>query len=577
MQRNIVVRIFATAPLAAALVAALVAASAKAGPAAGSLSDPTIYAHHPNSVLALGRGFNPNDTTAPKLPCVVKTEQRLDPGARTTEYRMFLADDDADVEQTTNFDAKASASSLTGASVAATLGFSNTAKYGRSNRRAVIWLYADYGRFALAPPVALTEEAQSLIAEPAKFADRCGTRYVLQETRKSWIAVSIAVDTASTLLSDELRGSLSGSTGAMPLSASGEAAFKRAVNVSNKHGRLQMRLKASGGKGHGGLAQIVETSKASADVIPSLLAALAKFNAEFGADNAVPVEYQVESFENSFFKGVSLLPPWSDDTEKALRTLAQRYRLTEELLGYATQLRDDPNRSPFKAGSMPPDILNEVIARGNADLAALRNAWTSCKLGSPQGYSFDATAKRSEIPACAMPRTSNALAAFDVSRTQAPDIKFMIAYTGVDGKTTSLPDHVVKHIVGLDADRRLEAIRKWTKKPTDHFAIMFQVDGRFLTDETFYYIDENGSETRASQTSDAGWSSIWWASTDATANENDMKGMERRLIRFLRASANDGEGILLRRARTSFGTHFDLPVARVSWNAQTFNFEYLVK
>lgn len=106
---------------------------------------------------------------------------------------------------------------------------------------------------------------------------------------------------------------------------------------------------------------------------------------------------------------------------------------------------------------------------------------------------------------------------------------------------------------------------------------MFQVDGRFLTDETFYYIDQNGSETRASQSSDAGWSSIWWTSTDATATENDVEGMERRLIRFLRASANDGEGIILRRARTSFGTHFDLPVARVSWNAKAFNFEYLVK
>ena len=362
----------------------------------------------------------------------------------------------------------------------------------------------------------------------------------------------------------------------MPLSASGEAAFKRAVNVSNKHGRLQIRLKASGGKGHGGLDQIVEASKASADVIPSLLNALAKFNSEFGADNAVPVEYQVESFENSFFKGESLSPPWSDDTEKALRTLAQRYRLTEELLAYATQLRDDPNTSPFK-GLMPPTMLNEVIARGSADLAALRGAWTSCKSGSPQGYAFDTVATRTEIPACALPRTSNALAAFDVSRTQSPEIKFMIFYRGVDGKTTSLPDHVVKHIVALDADSRLAAIREWTKKPTDHFAIMFQVDGRFLTDETFYYIDQNGSETRASQSSDAGWSSIWWTSTDATATENDVEGMERRLIRFLRASANDGEGIILRRARTSFGTHFDLPVARVSWNAKAFNFEYLVK
>lgn len=550
---------------------ALSGSTAYGGPSANSLSDPTVYQHHPNSVLALGQGFDPRDTTAAKVPCIKKTgEVRLDPGARKTEYKMFLAEDDYAVDQAMSFDSKISATSLGGPSGSASLGINQSSKYEGSRRRVVIWLYSDYGRFGMQAPIELTSDAAGILADQVAFATKCGTRFVALETRMSWIAVAVEVDSASSLLSSELRGSAGGTTGgASPLSASGEASFKQIANLSAKHKRLQMRVTASGGKGQAQLNSLIESAKASSDVIPALLDGVAKFNVNFGADNAVPVIYSVASFKDAFAPQGSDALPWEDESERALREIAKRYRANEERLAFAIQFRDEPNKSPFRVGINPQQLKAE-IEDAQRQQEELKRAWEFCKGGKPQGFSFDGAGQRSEIKPCALPSNSSLLNAFDLSRYPRPTVKYSIAYQDAQGKFKSLPDAAVRSVLTKELANRLASAKAWAPEIGNAFGVGIQFDGSFMLSQTYHFVDNDGGENRISQEGWADALSIWWTSDSA-------EGMETKLLEHLQKLQPTGSGVVFARITTRFQTYFDVPVFRVNWGAGKAYTEYIFR
>src|SRR5579859_2777495 len=95
------------------LTLTITVARALADPIFVGSGDPKQYGYHPNSVLALGRGFSPNDiVNDPKLPCIVAKQVTLDPGPPKTTLVAFYVRDFDDLSSATNIDAKASADIL---------------------------------------------------------------------------------------------------------------------------------------------------------------------------------------------------------------------------------------------------------------------------------------------------------------------------------------------------------------------------------------------------------------------------------------------------------------------------------
>jgi hypothetical protein len=74
----------------------------------------TEYRYVPDTKLALGLSFNPNDLSDIKLPCIVYTERALTQGAASTKIDAYYVSNKKETSEAANLDITASADFMGG-------------------------------------------------------------------------------------------------------------------------------------------------------------------------------------------------------------------------------------------------------------------------------------------------------------------------------------------------------------------------------------------------------------------------------------------------------------------------------
>jgi hypothetical protein len=315
------------------LAVALLLSAAVAASAQNDDGDPRFYHYHPNNVLALGRGFSPNDVTESKIPCIVAEQVPLDPGAPKTQIRARYVRSFEEFSNAASFDLKVEASGLS-YSGSAHFNIDQSSLQQSNSISVVINATTEYGRWALKAPVSLTTDAQKLLKHPRDFALVCGTRYVAMEQRASSAGVVVSIFNASQNTRSAFQAEASANYDGIALSVKASAAFKNELKKALKQDRVDLQVFATGGAGFGDLSGVIKGLAGTPDPLESITTGLADFMKKFSKENAAITTYSVESMDKLGWDPNSI-DPWTDLKESRLRQIVKEYRLiTEELSNF---------------------------------------------------------------------------------------------------------------------------------------------------------------------------------------------------------------------------------------------------
>lgn len=296
---------------------------------ANTTADPRNYGDAPHSGLKLGHGISARNVNVGKMPCIIFQEERIDPAAANSTITVSFVRDQQQLLKTLDVDVKAQASAW-GASADFGMSKSLSMKFSADSAVLLVTASSDFGRWGLkaTPKAELTPEAQTLLADPRVFEDKCGSRYVNLEWRSASVSAIITIANISSDLREAIKMNFgaSGSYGAV--SGSLKAAFASELSKAAKQSRVTSAVHAKGGMGVEGLGNLVTASISGADPLGEIGKTLAAYIKNINASNAFPVAYQVRSMSDFGWRPEAMLL-WTDDEERFTRSLFESASLVE--------------------------------------------------------------------------------------------------------------------------------------------------------------------------------------------------------------------------------------------------------
>ncbi|MNX41021.1 hypothetical protein D3C86_714150 [compost metagenome] len=299
--------------------------------------DPLIYKYDPRTTLALGRGFSPNDISAPKRSAIEFREKSLDAGAPSTSFKITFVQTEDQLDASMSLDSKAEATYL-GAKAESRSSFKFGFGIKRKSVVIVITAFTDFGRWSLSDEK-LTDEAKQTLGSPTKFVENFGSRYVAIERRGAIVSVVAIMHAVDSQMRVDFESEFGGGGGWGPVEASAKAKLTTMLKISAKQGQLDVEVMATGGQGLSGLKGIAQgVLSNSEDPFSSVKDALEQYLAGFNKDNASPIEYTVAPMSR-FGLNENGIDPWTDENERRLLLLVRRYRLAREALDTMPAIR----------------------------------------------------------------------------------------------------------------------------------------------------------------------------------------------------------------------------------------------
>ncbi|MGO4666540.1 hypothetical protein [Bosea sp. 2RAB26] len=287
--------------------------------------DPQVYGYGENIALSLARGFDPRDVSKYKIPCIVDTKVKLDSGAVKSDLKITYVKNRDQLNFSMHVDAKADAAFLT-AKGSAKYSFDTSYAFDSNSITVVMTGSSDYGRWGLGNDADLSATAKALLADGARFAETCGTRFVVAERRGASVSVVITLRSMSSELKASFESEFGGSGGWGQLSASARTKFSTAFRYANAQSRAEVQVGATGGAGLSGLKAGVEAINLDEkDPLGQVFKSLSGFLDGFTEANASPVEYYVASMSLWGWDPNSI-DPWTDAKERNLREIVATYR-----------------------------------------------------------------------------------------------------------------------------------------------------------------------------------------------------------------------------------------------------------
>ena len=350
------------------------------------ISDPKQYGYFPDTKLALGVGFNPEDLSDPKLPCIVFKERPFSPAAQGTAFTAHYVRDTSELLSATNLDIKASAD-IMGGSASAHFNVNSEGTFDQDSITVVVKAVTDFGWTGMdaSSEPHLTSSAEKLIDQKhfKAFAERCGSRYVALDHRVSSAGVIISISSVKQSWKQEFEAEASGSYGGSGMSASASVKFASKLKEAVSKGDMSFQVVATGGKGFGSLGEVMKGLSAQPDALQAIYAGLGKFLQDFGKENAALYSFSVGTMEKFGWDPSSELS-WTDAQETQLQAIALRYRETNEAINHAENfLTGGPWRqaqnvlSPVRYNS--DDDYRTVVTDAKEYQKTISKAFEDCK------------------------------------------------------------------------------------------------------------------------------------------------------------------------------------------------------
>ena len=192
--------------------------------------DPLVYGYHENIALALGLGFDPRDVTQYKRPCISGTHVQLDAGAIKTALSVSYVRNLDQMNLSMKVDSKADASYL-GFKGGARFAMDTSYAFSANSITAILTAETDFGRWGLDASAKLNDDAKALLTDGGKFAEVCGTRFVIAERRGASVSAVITLRSVCDEFKSSLESEFSGGGSWGVMSGSAQAKFALGLSV----------------------------------------------------------------------------------------------------------------------------------------------------------------------------------------------------------------------------------------------------------------------------------------------------------------------------------------------------------
>jgi hypothetical protein len=505
------------------------------------------YLPHQNSVLALGRGFDPSDPTVPKKACITFSAKPLDSGPPETRMSLIYVTNTEQLDTAIDVDSKIDASLLANR-VSAHVHQHTTDMRRATSITVVLKAYTYFGRWALDVNAGLTGDAKNYL-QTGDFAEKCGTDYVSIERRGSSVSAIITLYSVTTDFKNTFDSDMTVSGGYGPLNAKATNDFKAELKRETASNRVGVDVTAAGGEGFGDLSEIVKTALSSNNGVDAAADALQNFIAKFNKENPTAIEYVTSSMED-FGWSAGSLEPWTDPKQTRLQELAEIYRSTSDDLAEVKEVvaKTHPLSSvlePSFAGDLAP-----TIAPAERYLAEVARVHGACKAN-----------KASDLSDCEIPaRTFSFAFSFEpllglIRRAMDPPRVVMLS---------SLPPMETQVVLSAPPVSRLSIAREFDRS-IDGLGVTYQVNGSYLLSGKIVFVEDTKVETGVTlegNIHNVGF--VWWHSEPNPYPDC----LETLLGHWMAGFSGSHSGTFYEVVKDKVGRSFRLAIMNVSWKAE---------
>ena len=335
---------------------------------------PDGYDYYPGSPLILGANFDPNHITVAKTPCLKYTVDSTPEGAVNTQLTEYLFTSSRGLRTALGIDASIDAQYLVFKG-SASFSYNENSYNQVDSVSFVIRAYTEYGSRNL-NSVEVDPDARKLLATPAQFVARCGSRYVKVERRGAIVAAIVTIENVESDFKRSFDAQVSASGGVGPISASFKSHLKTEMEIASKEGRLKVDIVATGGDGFGALKDVVAKTVVKPGNYDAIFAALGEYLGTFNKDNAAPIAFVVADIPGLNEAEADL---WPTQKERRLEALVTAYRAYSS---YSDQLRSIADNSDARStliSSAKEASLAAAVPEFSSYLDRIAAAHRECK------------------------------------------------------------------------------------------------------------------------------------------------------------------------------------------------------
>ena len=529
-------------------------------------ADPEQYAYYPDSTLALGLGFDPEDLKAAKAPCIIGQHRKLDAGPASTTLSAVYVTNYQQLADALNIDVNIEVSSLTAHSSAA-IDYASSHQFSDTSATLVISATTDYGKWGLAPPITLTDEAKHLLSTPGDFAKVCGSRYVAIERHASALHAILTVESLSQTEKEQIEAKASGGGGGGAISMSGSVSVNHTIQQASREGRLSVEVSEVGGGGIGDLSALVSASAGGKDSLEDVGKTLGDVVKGFKESNAAAISYMVASMEQL---GWNPLPfRLTDKIKQFMLEMYLNYHIIDKgLAGNIGMLSDNDPRSAYLTAE-----TKDAILRDNDELrqrmTAIETMFADCA-----GDDVHACTTFAARPTGSLSVLLETPVWMLDSNIRAPHVYLSI---NSHDPNIQIPSQSVNVIASNPPDGRLDALRNILPS-AENVGIGINVDSSWNTSEQWFYRDDEtaGSELPVTQPMAqlpriSSSSGLWYC--DGSCGQQTQSGRilqtENVIRSWMAGWPGHHTGTILLRFKDILGHSTDVDVLSTEWTSDS--------
>jgi hypothetical protein len=329
---------------------------------------PKYYEFHPQSIMALGRGFTVADLTQAKQECITFDQDLLDGNSSlSTEAYIQLASNFQTLRQALAMDASIDISYLI---------FTGNAHFSISQENLmrsddvslVMTFKSEYGRVGM-KNVKIEDFAQRMLDQHLlkQFEAVCGSQMALIKRRGASVSAIITLHSVDTTARSKMSGSLGAKVDLGIISGDLKSTITGEIDRAAGEGRLSIQIVSTGGEGFADLSSSVSKIGASKEkIFDQLQQGMADYLKNFNAANAAPLGYHVGPMPGYAEAQDDL---WGVEKENRLSRLVDKYRQLHSARADVTEIlaKRDPRA----------DILSDSEKNQLAQLEAPLDSYLS--------------------------------------------------------------------------------------------------------------------------------------------------------------------------------------------------------
>lgn len=338
-----------------------------------------VYLYHPNSTMALGRGFEPNILSEPKINCLdFKRKSDVQNGAATnTTFLMRTVSSREELKRKLGVDFNLDARYLS-ASASTNFDLDKESNFEEHTLNVLVVASSEYGSVSMDNPQ-LTASAKQMIdnGHHDLFKSQCGSHLVTNEIMGVRVGVLLTIRNVSSKTADEMKAgmSLEYKTGAMDLKF--KTSLSNLVNQASATNSLEISIYATGSTGVdklGGLAKVLSAQEGALDKIQEELGNYLK---EFSASNAVAIRFMAKPFGFGYEAKYENL--WKAHYERKIQRIAEVYRKLDYQIDTAGKIKEDKDLRAMLMTEEEIDNLYEEMLAAQDYLDELVELHNSCQ------------------------------------------------------------------------------------------------------------------------------------------------------------------------------------------------------